>query len=252
MTYDFIRVVQVSDTHLSAAAGEPPQWNALRVWLQADPPDLLVHSGDIVLEDPDNEADRAAARRMFDGLDLPKVFIPGNHDVGFYDEPQRLVARVDAFCRTWGSDRFLRELGSWRVIGINAYLLGHDSAVGRGHDEWFAGALRSPGPTLLFVHQPPFADRRDGWEMATHAEQAFAAAVEGRDIALIASGHRHCAALRTIGVQRMAWAPSLTIDGGDIESWLAQQGDEGVQPGTGVLEHRLFTDGSLVSRVIPL
>ena len=191
------RVVQVSDTHFSAAVGEPPQWTALKAWLLDDPPDLVVHTGDVVFEDPDDEADRSAARRMFDDLDLAQVFIPGNHDVGFYDEPQQLAGRLDVFSRTWGGDRFLRDLGAWRLIGVNAYLLGHDSSLGRTHDAWFADATDTDRFKFVFVHQPPFADEPDGWEMPVGASQAFAAAIAGSDIALIASGHRHCGAFRT-------------------------------------------------------
>lgn len=246
------RIVQISDTHLSAARGEPPQWAALRSFLAADPPDLLVHTGDIVLEDPDNEADRAAARRMFDDLDVAQVFIPGNHDVGFYDEPLLLERRIDAFWQAWGSDRFVIDFDGWRVIGVDAYLLGHDSSLGRTHDGWFADAIQTDGFKIVFVHQPPFADRRDGWEMPAHASAAFAAAVAGCEVALIASGHRHCAAMRTIDGHRMLWAPSLTIPGGDIASWLQLQGAEDVQPATGVVEYQLFNDGAFEVHAVPL
>ena len=247
-----IRVVQVSDTHLSAAAGEPPQWAALRAWLIADPPDLVVHTGDIVLEDPDDEADRITARHMFDGLDLPQVFIPGNHDVGFYDEPQRLPVRLDAFRRTWGDDRFVRDIGAWRLIGVNAYLLGHDSPLGRVHDRWFAETTRTGRFTMVFVHQPPLGDIPDEWEMPAHASKAFADAIADRNIVLIASGHRHCAALRTIGPYAIAWAPSLTLRGDDTAAWLDEQGAEDIRPDPGALEHRFFPDGTLDTRIIPL
>lgn len=246
------RVVQISDTHLSAAGGRPSQWDTLRSWLDADPPDLLVHTGDIVLENPDDEGDRSAARRLLDEFDVAQVFIPGNHDIGFYDEPLRLADRLDTFRSAWGDDRFLWRLGAWRLVGVDAYLLGHDSALGHEHDAWFAATVRADGFTMVFVHQPPVADRRDGWEMPAHAAAAFAAAIAGRDIAVIASGHRHCAALRTIGAQRMVWAPSLTIRGGDTAEWLRQQDAEDVRPAPGAVEYVLGADGEIEVRFVPL
>ena len=42
------RVVQITDTHLSARLGVPPQWTSLVDWLADHPADLVVHSGDIV------------------------------------------------------------------------------------------------------------------------------------------------------------------------------------------------------------
>jgi len=245
------RIVQVSDTHISAA-GPPPTWQAFRSWLLADPPDLLVHTGDIVIEDPDNALDRAAARRLFDELDVDQLFIPGNHDVGYYDQPRLLPARLDEFRSTWGGDRFACEIGGWRLIGVDAYLLGHDSDLGREHDAWFSDSLRVGGSTIVFVHQPPFVDRIDGWEMAQHACDAFAAAIAGRDIALVASGHRHCSALLTVDGQRTMWAPSLTFSGGYVTEWLEERGAEDIQAATGVVDYRLLSDGSFEVRTVPI
>ena len=97
-----VRVVQISDTHLSARAGAPPEWAALVRWLTDDPPDLVVHSGDIVLEDPDDDADRAFAAELMAALPCPWVVIPGNHDVGFYGEEDDLPRRLRAFTRDVG------------------------------------------------------------------------------------------------------------------------------------------------------
>ena len=83
---------------------------------------------------------------------------------------------------------------------------------------------------LAFVHQPLLGDQADGWEMPASARQAFDAAVEGADVRVVASGHRHCAAR----FGRAAWAPSLTIEG---------TAREGTDPRCGVVEHRLGPGG---------
>lgn len=243
-----MRVVQISDTHFAAATGAPPSWTAFVAWLRADPPDLVVHTGDVVLADPDDDADRAAARQLLDEVEevpVPVVLIPGNHDVGFYDEPDQLPRRLDAFRASWGSDRFVRDLGAWRLVGADAYLLGHDSDLGREHDAWLAASVATPRPTLVFVHQPPLDDRADGWHMPTQAAKAFADALAGTDVALVASGHRHCAARRTVAGQATVWAPSLTLRDHENASWLRDRGARDVDPGTGALDHRLHADGRL-------
>jgi alkaline phosphatase D len=199
------RVVQVSDTHFSAGAGTPHQWPAVLAWLRADPPDLVVHSGDIVFEDPDDETDRAFARRLLDAVPAPLVMIPGNHDVGFYGEEDRLPRRLAAFAATWGADRFTRDLAGWRLVGVDAYLLGIDD----DHDAWFADTLCTDQPVLLFVHQPVRDDGDDEWVMADRARTAFDAAIDGAGVRVIASGHRH----RAHRAGPAIWAPSLTLTG---------------------------------------
>ena len=85
------------------------------------------------------------------------MVIPGNHDVGFYDED---AARAGSDARrrsaTRGAhDRFVRDLAGWRLVGVDAYLLGHAE-----HDDWFRHAVTTDGPVMVFVHQPVRGDRR--------------------------------------------------------------------------------------------
>ena len=95
---DSARVVQLTDTHFSAKDGVPAHWPPTLDWLRQDPPDLVVHSGDIVFEDPDDETDRAFARRLLDDVPGRLRCIPGNHDVGMYgDEAHRARAPVQMF-----------------------------------------------------------------------------------------------------------------------------------------------------------
>lgn len=228
------RIVQLSDTHLSARQGVPAQWPSTLAWLRADPPALVVHSGDIVLEDPDDAADRDFARRLLAAIPSDVVVIPGNHDVGDYrDERAVIERRVDTFRLAWGGDRFARDLAGWRLIGVDAYLLGDDD-----HDGWFRGALDTPLPVLVFVHQPVRGDRDDEWRMSDDARAAFERATAGADIRVVASGHRH----RAHRDGRRVWAPSLTITG-------EHHGDVG-DPRLGLLEHVLGPDGDHDVRVV--
>ncbi len=219
------RIVQLTDTHLSARAGVPAVWPAVLQWLTAAPPDLVVLSGDLVYEDPDDDADRAFAHAVLSAIPAPTVAIPGNHDVGFYGDEDRLPDRVAAFVATWGADHFARDLAGWRVVGIDAYRLGEEA-----HDSWFTAAVTTDAPVLVFVHQPVGGDGADEWVMTATAQAAFARAIVGADVRVVASGHRH----RHHRVGRAVWAPSLTLTGPP---------DLPGDPHPGCLEHRLSAGG---------
>ena len=140
---DAARVVQFSDTHLSHRQGAPDSVLSLLDYVEADPPDLLVVSGDIVYEDPDDGADRAFAHAVLTGVPCPVLAIPGNHDIGFYGENDDRERRVRAFADTWGSDRFAVDIAGWRLVGANAYLLGDPE-----HDAWLHAAVTSDLPAI--------------------------------------------------------------------------------------------------------
>lgn len=226
------RVVQVSDTHLSHLTGVPASVRTLLDWIDADPPDLLIHSGDIVYDDPDDDDDRAFARRVFEGLPCDVLAIPGNHDIGFYGEDERRAERIEAFCAAWGADRFSVDIDGWRLVGANAYLLGDPA-----HDTWLRASVVTDRPVALFIHQPLGGDPEDGWEMPRAARDAFDRVAAGADIRLVASGHRHC----SYDGDRIVWAPSTTILGETFP---------GTDPRVGAVEYTLMPGGGVATRFV--
>ena len=128
MDVEQARVVQLTDTHFSAVAGVPEQWPPTLRWLRDDPPDLVVHTGDIVFEDPDDEADRAFARPAARRRPAPRCSASrATTTSAMYGDDGPVVrdARVEAFRATWGDDRFAVDLAGWRLVGADTYLLGH-------------------------------------------------------------------------------------------------------------------------------
>jgi hypothetical protein len=79
-----MRIVQISDTHLSHLGGIPTRnLQRLITFINEElRPDLVVHSGDVLILDPDSAADRHAARDLLDQISAPLRVVPGNHDVG--------------------------------------------------------------------------------------------------------------------------------------------------------------------------
>lgn len=228
------RVVQVTDTHFSSRLGVPVEWPATMEWLLDDPPDLIVHTGDIVLEDPDDEADRAFACELLRQVPVPLLAVPGNHDIGFYGDDTHRARRVDTFRETWGSDRFEVELAGWHLVGVNCYLLGDEA-----HDAWLAGAVATGAPVAVFIHQPLTGEPADGWEMPRPAAETFHQVTRDADVRVVSSGHRH----RSAHLGGAVWAPSLTIPGDD---W----GEHPSDPRCGLVEHRLDDDGRHRHRIV--
>ena len=125
-------------------------------------PDLVISTGDMVIDDPDEADTRAFARAQFDRLPCPWLVVPGNHDVGdgpptpWQDQPVT-EERVRAFIDTWGMDRFVHDIEGWRLVGINGLLLGSGlAAMETAQDQWLEQALGSAGGRRLavFAHKP--------------------------------------------------------------------------------------------------
>ena len=231
---DSARVIQFSDTHISHREGVPPSLTALLDRLDERPPDLLVVTGDIVREDPDDADDREFAHAVLTGSPAPVLAIPGNHDIGFYGEDDDRPRRIAAFCERWGSDRFVADVAGWRLVGANAYLLGDAD-----HDAWLHDAVTTGSPTVVFIHQPQTGGEPvDGWETPGWARSAFDDAIDGGDVRLIASGHRH----RSIHRDRTVWAPSTTILG---DTFL-----DGTDPSLGAVEYTFRRGGAVDVAII--
>jgi len=164
------RIAQISDTHLS---DEKPFFvdNFVRIGaaLRADQPDLVLNSGDITLDGASTESDLAAARVLHDAIGLPVRFLPGNHDLGdCQDAPSHGEGAIDAGRRAryvahFGNDWWTLDVPGWRLLGINAQLLGSDLAVAHAQDAEIAEAAASLGDRrlALFLHKPLF-DRDAG------------------------------------------------------------------------------------------
>ena len=195
-------VVQVSDTHLSRShAYFQDNWLAFVDEIEALGPDLVVHSGDLAFNAPDVDDDLAFAREQMDRLGCPWVAIPGNHDVGEPGENPRLGQPIDAerlasWSRHFGEDRFCKDIGEWRLVGIDSELLG--SGLENEEAQWafLDEALTTERPLGLFLHKPLFlGDASDAQPRGScvHPEpraQLLARLAAG-GVRFVASGHLH-------------------------------------------------------------
>ena len=232
-----MRVVQLSDTHLSAAQAIPTSLLALLDWIRADPPDLLIHTGDVVWEDPDDAVDRQFAHDVLGDVACAMATIPGNHDVGFFDQ-SRLDTRLDAFRSMWGDNRFALDVADgWRLVGIDVYAVGRDE-----DDDWVRVALDTSAPIAVFVHQPLAGEPEDGWQLPDHVRSWIVEQLADRDVRLVASGHRHCRVVsHPTPTTAHVWAPSTSLTGTPYH---------GSDPTPGAVEYTFGENGSWSSRFV--
>jgi 3',5'-cyclic AMP phosphodiesterase CpdA len=239
-----VRIVQISDTHLShRRAYAVPNVTAVLDWLMADPPDLVVHTGDVTADDPDDEAERAFAHDFLADRDLPLVVLPGNHDVGGFRGDLFTAERAAAFVATWGSDVFSRDVDGWRLVGANVYRLGQPE-----HDRGLADAVATDRPIALFLHQPvclvePSIPDVGDWSLAMQQRRWLLDAIAGRPIRLVASGHlhRYRAGRLTEGIDAV-WCPAASFVGTETA--------DGSRYVVGAVEHLLHPDGRATHRLV--
>jgi 3',5'-cyclic AMP phosphodiesterase CpdA len=243
-----LRVVQLSDTHLSPVrAYSVPNVVAILEWLASDPPDVVVHTGDITADDPDDTVEADFARRLLLEPGLPIHAIPGNHDVGGFTGDPVTPARLDAFVARWGTDHWVVDRGAWRLVAANVYRL--DDAE---HVAWLAEALTTERPCVLFLHQPiclTHPDRPDAgdWSLAMRLRRPLLDAMAGRPVRVVASGHLHRYGTGELpGGIVTIWSPAASFGmsaGRDPDD---PSGDARV----GVVEHHLAADGTASHRVV--
>lgn len=219
-----VRIVQVSDTHLSRKrAYFHDNWEVFVAEMAADPPDLIVHSGDISFDGAADEDDIAFAKAQLDTLAAPWVAIPGNHDIGESQLAVRLDQPIDSdriarWRRHVGPQWWVRDIHAWRIIGIDTALLG--SGRPEESEQWafVGGALseRRSRPVLLVQHIPPFLKAPDDPAFTTlavpHAvrTQLLDVCASG-GVRAIAAGHVHVHnRLEYRGIE-IVWAPATSF-----------------------------------------
>ena len=188
-----LRVVQISDTHLShRRAYAVPNVRAILAWLEAEPPDLVVHTGDITADDPDDAEEADFARQLLTAAGLPLVALPGNHDVGGFSGDRFRPTGSPATRRRWGGGRLGR-----RPRARGAWSAPTSTACPRTTTlRWLREALSTDRPIALFLHQPiclvdPELARRRRLVRAHAAAAAPPDALAGRPVRVVASGHLH-------------------------------------------------------------
>ena len=240
--------MQLSDPHLSASRPfHQDNWEQVLEALTADPVDLIVVTGDVVLSDPDEEDDHRFAREQLDRLPAPWRVLPGNHDIGDNWVSGAMAKRVDAarlarWQRHFGADRWSLSMDGWLLLGLNAQILNAPGLAAEAEQQaWLRAVLDSAAaaaPVALFLHKPLFMDHpsetaMDQSSLDLEARNGLLAMLAGRDLRLVASGHKHQWRAFDLDGVRHVWAPSTASVNGapTTRNWGLRE--------VGFVEHRL-------------
>src|SRR5262249_4033491 len=131
-------------------------------------------------------------------------------------------------------DRWTRDLDGWRLIGLDAMLIGSGHRAERSQLRWLRRAMRDAAGHRLawFLHRPLFLtspdDREGGYWSVPPAERApYLDLVERYGVELVSSGHLHRAHRERRGRTTFVWCPSSGFSAASLQ--------RGSIPGEGTL-----------------
>ena len=222
-----MRIIQITDTHLSQ--GKPhfaDNWRPLAQWIAAERPDLVIHTGDVTVDGAGVEDDLAHAAGLLRGLGVRCLALPGNHDVGDAAHPRQPVnrARLARWQAHFGPDRWVEDIAGWRLVGIDAMLLGSSEPEEAAQDDWLERVMAEANgrPVAWFLHKPLYLDRPDEadagyWSLKPQPRARLLALVRHYGVRLVASGHLHKAHELRCGDTRFVWAPASSFLVGEMQ-----------------------------------
>jgi len=251
-----MRIIQISDPHLSPTHTYfQANFDTLRAWLEANPPDLIICTGDISLDGADSEADLRFAAAQLTRLPARCLVIPGNHDVGDYAElgghQTADATRMARWAATMGADHFVEDLPGWRLVGLNTQTMGTGLPGEAAQMQALHSAVaEAEGRALgLFLHKPLCQHRLDDtevnyWPVLQPARGAVVAAFGATPPRFVASGHIHQWRDHAPNGLRQIWAPPVSFIVGE-----ERQPTIGSKL-LGAVEHLLHPDGTHESRLV--
>lgn len=219
-----LRIVQVSDTHLSRShAYFQDNWNAFLDCMAEEKPDFVFVTGDMCLNGPKVPEDLVFARKEMDRLPVPWRAIPGNHDIGDTPPDTRLKgpitrSRRAAYRDAFGDDFWVQDLEGWRFIGLNAQLMDSGLPGETTQLKMLTDGLDSleGRHAAILIHKPLY--NRSAHERGQSLQALWPksrkrvlALCEKHKVKLVASGHRHCYRSLRHGATRLVWAPATSF-----------------------------------------
>ncbi|MDP2149254.1 MAG: metallophosphoesterase family protein [Parvibaculum sp.] len=238
-------LLQISDTHFGTE--QPAVVQALSQLARDARPDLLVLSGDITQRARARQFE--AARAFTDGLGLPLLAIPGNHDIPLFNLAARLLWPYAGYSRAFGPELEPQHSSpELLVIGVNTtrrWRHKHGELSARQIERVAARLQGAEAAQLrvVVVHQPVAVpqthDANNLLRGCTAALQRWSEA--GADVVM--GGHIHLPYVLPLrGLARPVWAvqagtavSSRTRRGGPNSVNLLRWGD-GAPPGVCVVE----------------
>ena len=213
-----MRVIQISDTHLSPGKTHfLDNWPPLARWIAEQQPDLVIHTGDVTVDGAGVEEDLRHAAGLMRELEVPFRAVPGNHDVGNPGDRHQPVdaERLGRWRSHFGADRWIEDVENWRLIGFDAMLIGSGEPEETAQDDWLRTVMAEAGDRHIawFLHRPLFLDSPDEgdtgyWSVKPQPRLRLIELVRRNSVGLVASGHLHKAHDFLHDGARYVWAPA--------------------------------------------
>jgi 3',5'-cyclic AMP phosphodiesterase CpdA len=216
------RIAHLTDLHFGAT--DPAVVAGLHDELRADPPDLVVVSGDLTMGARTREF--REARAFLDALRVPNLCVPGNHDISPYRLAERFLMPYARWRREMGAGTEpLWCNGQVAVVGLNT------ARRASAHFDWSRGRVSDHrlrrligrldalprGLTRIVVgHHPLLApgDAASHPQIAGNARRALAE-FAAHEVRMVLAGHLHRAYFRLAAPS----GPSpLIVQGGSATS----------------------------------
>jgi 3',5'-cyclic AMP phosphodiesterase CpdA len=213
-----MRVIQISDTHLSRTKTHfVGNWATLARWIASHRPDLVIHTGDVTFDGAENDDDLAYAADLIAVSGGRWRVLPGNHDVGGAGHRSH-DAQLQRWRARFGADWWVEDIAGWRLVGLNALILGSGVADEAAQMAWLSQTMLEAGERRLawFLHKPLFLDDPgEGdtgyWSIKPQLRAGLLALLERRSVALVASGHLHKARDFRHAGTRYLWGPASSF-----------------------------------------
>ena len=222
-----MRIIQISDTHHSVTHPYFAENVAATTrWLKNAEADIVIHTGDLAMDGAASAHDLALGAEWIRETDRDIFVVPGNHDVGDHVaiKPTQQVddSRLEQWREMVGPDFWSVDRSGWRLIGLDAMLMGTGHREEARQFEWFADALDTTGPVAIFLHKPLFIDHpeegpRGYWTVTPEPRRKLLALMQNADIRLVASGHLHIHRQYRHGDTEFVWGPASSFVVGDSQ-----------------------------------
>jgi 3',5'-cyclic AMP phosphodiesterase CpdA len=220
-----MRIIQISDTHLSPGKAHfADNWAPLAEWIAAQRPDLVIHTGDVTVDGAGVEEDLAHSAGLLRGLGVRWRAVPGNHDVGDARHAHQPVTaeRLEAWRRHFGPDRWVEDVDEgergWRLVGLDAMLIDSGEPEEAEQAIWLDRIMAEAGERRIawFLHRPLFLDSPDEgdtgyWSIKPQPRARLMALVRRCRVGLVASGHLHKARDFEHRGARYIWSPASSF-----------------------------------------
>jgi len=221
-----MRIIQISDTHLSPSRPHfADNWPPLARWIARQHPDLVIHTGDVTVDGADVSEDLRHTAELMRGLGVRFRAVPGNHDVGDPGHKHQPVneARLQRWRAHFGPDRWTEDVEDFRLIGFDAMLLGSGEREEAIQADWLDTVMDDAEGRRIawFLHRPLFLDGPDEgdtgyWSIKPQPRSWLIERMRRHSVALVASGHLHKAHDFRRDGTRYIWAPSSAFLVGEM------------------------------------